>query len=151
MGQGVSKGQRNNAYCVLKKLQNYYEKEKRRKMKHHSELKHSQREKRLNNNLIEVVQAMLDLAIQEHQLLEASNKVFELVMLNAKVKKLVPILETICSGAISENLWQEATEIVRVFKAIPDYEKVAKEPLARLRSMWYGAEGIRWASGSALF
>ena len=98
-----------------------------------------------------MVQATLNLAVQEHQWVEASNQVFELVMLNADVHDLVRILEAICSGAISEDLWQEAIEIVRVFKAIPDYANVAKESLERLQSMWYGAEGLRWTYGSALF
>ncbi|OBT60048.1 hypothetical protein VE03_10783 [Pseudogymnoascus sp. 23342-1-I1] len=151
MGQGASEGQWNNAYCVLKKLQGYYELEKRREGKRPFEWKHVKREKKLNDSLAEVVQATLDLAIQEHQWVDASNQVFELLMLSADVHDLVCILETICSGAISDGLWQEATEIVRVFKAIPDYANVAEESLERLRRMWYGAEGLRWTYGSALF
>lgn len=72
-------------------------------------------------------------------------------MLNADIHYLVGILETICSSAISEGLWEEATKIVPVFKAILDYANVAKESLERLESMWYGAKGIRWTYGSSLF
>lgn len=72
-------------------------------------------------------------------------------MLSADVHDLVRILETISSGAISDGLWQESTEIVRVFKAIPDYANVAEESLERLRRLWYGAKGLRWTDGSALF
>ncbi|KFY24927.1 hypothetical protein V493_04943 [Pseudogymnoascus sp. VKM F-4281 (FW-2241)] len=149
MRQGASKGQWNNAYCVLKKLQSYYGVEKHRKGKKHFEWKHFERED--NNDLAEVVQATLNLAVHEHQWVEASKQVFELVMLDADVHDLVRILEKICSGAISENRWQDATETIRLFKNILDYENVAEESLDRLRSQWYGAEGIRWTYGNDLF
>lgn len=133
MGQGASEGQWSNAYCVLKKLQSYYELEKRREGKRPFESKHIEREKKLNDSLAQVVQATLDFAIQERQRVEASNQVFELLML---VHDLVRILETICSGAISDGLWQESAEIVRVFKAIPDDANGAEVSLKRLRRIW---------------
>ncbi|OBT83101.1 hypothetical protein VE02_09056 [Pseudogymnoascus sp. 03VT05] len=134
MGQDTLKVQWNNAYCVLKKLQSYYELEKHRDGKKHIEWRNVEREEKLNSSLVEVVQATLNLAVQEHQWVEASNQVFELVVLNADIHYLVGILETICSSAISEGLWEEATKIVPVFKAIPDYANVAKESLERLEN-----------------
>ncbi|KFY17967.1 hypothetical protein V492_00247 [Pseudogymnoascus sp. VKM F-4246] len=151
MGQNALNVQWNNAYCVLKKLQSYYELEKHCEGKKHFEWRNVERQEKLESSLLEVIQATLNLAIQEHQWVEASNQVFELVVLNEDVHYLVGILETICSGAISEDLWGDATKIAPVFKAIPDYANVAKESIERLKSMWYGAEGIRWTYGSALF
>ncbi|OBT70543.1 hypothetical protein VF21_10446 [Pseudogymnoascus sp. 05NY08] len=134
MGQVALKVQWNNAYCVLKKLQSYYKLEKHRDGKKHFEWRNVEREEKLNSSLVEVVQATLNLAVQEHRWVEASNQVFELVVLNADIHYLVGILETICSSAISEGLWEEATKIVPVFKAIPDYANVAKESLERLKT-----------------
>ncbi|KFY46929.1 hypothetical protein V494_00273 [Pseudogymnoascus sp. VKM F-4513 (FW-928)] len=151
MGQDTLKVQWNNAYCVLKKLQSYYELEKHREGKKHFEWRNVERLENLESILLEVIQATLNLAIQEHQWVEASNQVFELVVLNEDVHYLVGILETICSSAISEGLWVDATKIAPVFKAIPDYANAAKESIERLKSMWYEAEGIRWTYGSALF
>lgn len=48
MSQSVLKGQWNNAYRVLKQLQSYFKR------------------KKLNDELVEVIQATLDLAVQEH-------------------------------------------------------------------------------------
>ncbi|OBT92539.2 hypothetical protein VE01_09468 [Pseudogymnoascus verrucosus] len=150
LGQSASNGQWSNAYLVLNQLQRYYELEKRMNF-HHLEAKQFERTKKLNDDLAEVLHVTLNLAVQEHQWVEASNQVFELVKLNADIHSLVRILETICSGAISEDRWQDATETVRVFKYIPDYENVAEESLDRLRSQWYRAEGIRWTYGNTVF
>ncbi|KFY69009.1 hypothetical protein V496_00596 [Pseudogymnoascus sp. VKM F-4515 (FW-2607)] len=229
MCQGNSKGQWNNAYCVLNEIQRYYKREKRHAEKEHLEAKldggavdavcvealadrlgdfhvagsaafggdvesdlnvqagddlgvgelpdvdvvagddagdvldvlndikvvggglEDERPNKLNGELIEVVRATLNLAIQEKQWVEASNQVFELSKLNQDAKDLANILETVCRGAISEDRWKAATEIVRVFKNIPDYANVANEQLKRLKIMWYEAKGERWVSGNELF
>ncbi|KFZ03240.1 hypothetical protein V501_09402 [Pseudogymnoascus sp. VKM F-4519 (FW-2642)] len=162
MGQSASNGQWSNAYLVLKRLQGHYKLEKHRARKKHCEgkkghylrhleAKHVERMKKSNDDLAEVLHATLNLAVQEHQWVEASHQVLELVELDADVHDLVRILEEICSGAISENRWQDATETVGVFKNIPDYKNVAAESLGRLQSQWYGAEGIRWTTGNDLF
>ena len=162
MGQSASNGQWSNAYLVLNRLQGHYKLEKHRERKKHREgkkgyylrhleAKHFARTKKFNDDLAEVLHATLNLAVQEHQWVEASNQVFELVELNADIHGLVRILENICSGAISEDRWQDATETIRLFKNIPDYENVAEESLDRLRSQWKGAEGIRWTYGNDLF
>ena len=84
MGQSVSKGQWNNASCVSKQLQRYFER------------------KKLKDELVEVIQTTPKLAVQKHKWHDASLKVFELVRLNANVYSLVRILETICSGGGDE-------------------------------------------------
>lgn len=162
MGQSTSNGQWSNAYLVLKRLQGHYKLEKHRARKKHREgknrynlrhleAKHVERTKKSNDDLAEVLHATLNLAVQKHQWVEASHQVLELVELNADVHDLVRILEEICSGAISENRWQDATVTVRAFKNIPDYKNVAAKSLDRLQSHWYGAEGIRWTTGNDLF
>ncbi|KAL5346693.1 hypothetical protein ACLOAV_008400 [Pseudogymnoascus australis] len=209
MGQGDSKGQWNNAYCVLNEIQRYYKREKRQHLEAKLDggavdavcveaLAHrlgdfhvagsaalggdvesdlnvqagddlgvgelpdvgvvagddagdvldvlndikvvgggleDERTNKLNGELIEVVRVTLNLAIQEKQWVEAANQVFELSKLNQDAKDLANILETVCSGAISEDRWQAATEIVRVFKNIPDYANVANGQLKRLKIM----------------
>ncbi|KAL5351773.1 hypothetical protein ACLOAV_003634 [Pseudogymnoascus australis] len=160
MGQSTSIGQWSNAYLVLKRLQRHYKLEKHRARKKHREgkkgynlrhleAKHVERMKKSNDDLAEVLHATLNLAVQKHQWVEASHQVLELVELNADVHDLVRILEEICSGAISENRWQDATETVRAFKNILNYKKVAAKSLGRLRRQWYEADGIRWATGNA--
>ncbi|KFY50791.1 hypothetical protein V495_00094 [Pseudogymnoascus sp. VKM F-4514 (FW-929)] len=155
MGQSTSNGQWSNAYLVLKRLQRHYKREKRCARKWHREgkkgynLHYVERMKKSNDDLAEVLHATLNLAVQKRQWVEASHQVLELVELNADVRDLVRILEEICSGAISENRWQDATETVRAFKNIPAYKKVAAKSLGRLRRQWYEADGIRWATGNA--
>ncbi|OBT40257.1 hypothetical protein VE00_09736 [Pseudogymnoascus sp. WSF 3629] len=87
MGQTASNGQWSNAYFVLNQLQSYYELEKHRERRkrenfQHLEAKHFKRTKKLNDDLAEVLQATLRLAVQEHQWADASYQVFQLLGLN---------------------------------------------------------------------
>jgi hypothetical protein len=146
--QSVSEGQQDYAYVVLDQLRRYYELEIRRERKKHPEGK---QEKKLNDDLIEVVQATLRLAILEHQWVKAYLQVSALLNLDGDVDSFIQKLENILSSAISENRWTDATRIVLGFKEVPDYTNVAKESLDRLRSQWYGTEGGRWTTGNELF
>jgi hypothetical protein len=140
--------QQDNAFCVLKGLRQYYDLELYREKKRHHEWGHSEKRKKINDALIEVVQAMLRLSVQEHQWVEACHQAYALLDLNGDVDSHLQTLKNICSQAISEDRWADAMEIMGLFK---NYTDVAKESLDSLRSQWYAADGIRWTYGNAVF
>ncbi|OBT92503.2 hypothetical protein VE01_09435 [Pseudogymnoascus verrucosus] len=140
--QSMLQVQQDNAFCVLKGLRQYYDLELYR------EKRDSEKRTKINDALIEVVQAMLRLSIQEHQWAEACRQAYALLDLNGDVDSYLQTLKNICSQAISEDRWADAMEIMGSFK---NYTDVAKESLDSLRSQWYAADGIRWTYGNAVF
>ncbi|KFY30557.1 hypothetical protein V493_01830 [Pseudogymnoascus sp. VKM F-4281 (FW-2241)] len=170
--QSALNGQWSNIYLVLNKLQSYYEQEKHRERRkrenfQHLEAKHFKRTKQLTDDLAEVLQATLRLAVQERQWVDASHQVIQLLRLNVDNRdrlnadvddglsadgyNLSCKLEEICSNAISEGRCEVAYDTMRAFTFIPDYANVAKQPLERLHRMWYASKGIAWTYGNTVF
>ncbi|ELR03924.1 hypothetical protein VC83_07067 [Pseudogymnoascus destructans] len=133
--QSVSERQQGHAYAVLDRIGCYYVLGIRRERKNPEG---KQKEKQLNDDLIEFVQATVRLVMQEHQWPEAY------VPASAGVHCFGQKLENILRDAISKDQWHDTIRMVLRFKNVPEYTNAAKESLDRLRSQWYGVEEGRW-------
>ena len=116
VGQSVFTCQWKDVYLVSERLQTYL--------------------KRNHEELAEVVQATLDLAVREHEWRDASWQASKLLTLNGPTRQVIHTLETICNHAILDGQWDEANTAVSVLGTVGDNSSVDEEYMSTLQSMW---------------
>lgn len=92
--------------------------------------------RRNSDDLVEVLKATLDLAVQENEWQDASCLAYKITGLNANTREVVLVLETICNQAISEGQWSEASEALTVLGTIRENSDVGEELTSTLQNMW---------------
>ncbi|KFZ24196.1 hypothetical protein V502_01324 [Pseudogymnoascus sp. VKM F-4520 (FW-2644)] len=163
--RGVLEGQQDNAFCVLEELRRYHQIQRRREEKRSLEWKHLERKMKHNDNLAEVLPAMVYLDVRERRWSSGSKRVREFMELEgggrhsrhddfhggvrytcypstcrhtADAYDLIRLLKEICRNLISEGQQVEACRAISVFGHMPRYYKhIAAERLERVRSMWH--------------
>ncbi|KFY17816.1 hypothetical protein V492_00372 [Pseudogymnoascus sp. VKM F-4246] len=114
-----------------------------------------------DNDVAEVIQAILVLAIDKQLWHEAHLQVLKLLKLgfNINVDNLVGNIRAICCGAISANNWYDATTAMdiflnyKIFWDIPGTGVVCcvDSAISDIHKMWRTAIGTRWDSSHRLF